>query len=134
MNKQFKVGNTYWGIRTGWGFERITQVKLTGELKKDNVVIGFESKDVGPDGVAGSCGIQIQHVFHTEDEAKAHREKMVQDRINEVVTETNTPEKMLNYLLSHMYNCDSDGHVEWAAKRDLERRAREMFGLKKEGE
>lgn len=125
----FEVGKEYWGIRTGYGFERITRVKLTKELKKGNLVIGYESKDVGGISNGLSSGIQVTHLFYTEEEAKNYRDQMAAVQVEETRKATDTPEKMLQYLLNKM-GSEYDGYSDWKVNEDVIVRAQELFGVK----
>lgn len=125
----FELGKTYWGIRTGYGFDRIRQVKLLKAIYKENLVVGYESKDIGKDAILGTSGIQVSHLFYTKAEAEDYRDQLAAVQVEEARKKTDTPEKMLAYLFNFMKS-EYDGYCDDKVNADIRVRAQELFGIK----
>ena len=124
--EKFEVGKYYWCSLPGFGFDRIEKVKLLVPIMKDDKLIGFESKIVNN---KYNCSISIEHLFHTKEEAENYREKLAAIQIEETRKKTDTPEKMLDYLMN-LCRSEYDGYCDIKDREDLRARAQELFGVK----
>jgi hypothetical protein len=126
MDKNLKVGQIAYAIYTGYGMERIVKVKLLKEEFKDGKVVGY---DVNLVNDYGNLLMFTEFIFNTEKEALEYRETMLNKEMDDFRKRTDTPEKMLEYLLGTIYT-DMDGYIDCAVKEDFVKRVKEVMNIK----
>lgn len=126
-SKHLKVGGVYWVIRLGWGEEDIVQAELLERRYDKTCGVYYNSRDVGEGARAGSCGIGENYIFRSKEEAETYRDGMAAERVKEEIAKTDTPQKMLNYLLDQLTCRECLSYSDHKVNQDIRNRAQEMF-------
>lgn len=121
---RFKIGDRAWNIGSCW--IELEEVEIVSDLKGSNSVFYYETKGITVAGV--SCAKE-EDLFYTKEEALAELSRRKNQVINEISSEVNSVEDLLNMMLECMY-CEE--YTDWNKIEVAKRKAKELLGVELE--